>query len=333
MKPPYRLFGMDMSPYSVKVRAYAAYKGLDCEWVVRDQSKQEEFSKLAKLPLIPLLVDSDGAVMQDSTPMIEALETAHPDPALQPADEMLAFLSTLFEEFADEWGNKWMFHYRWTYPECQDFAAGWIANASMPQASEEERAGVAAFIKDRMTKRLGFVGSNEQTLPIIEGSFKRFTAMLEEHLRDRPFLFGARPCLADFGVYGQYFELVRDPVPAAYIKEQAPRVLDYTQRMELPQAVGGFEAWESLEATMMPMLREEVAGVFFPWTLANAVAVDSGQDSFNVTLRGEAFSQEPQKYHAKSLRVLRDKYAAVSGNEKLRAVLAESGCLGALEDA
>ncbi len=55
----YRVFGSENSPYSIKVRSYFRYKGFDHAWVVRDQSKMEEFSKYAKLPLVPLVVDSD----------------------------------------------------------------------------------------------------------------------------------------------------------------------------------------------------------------------------------------------------------------------------------
>ena len=32
---------------------------------------------------------------------------------MHPAEPVTQFISTLIEEFGDEWGNKWMFHYRW----------------------------------------------------------------------------------------------------------------------------------------------------------------------------------------------------------------------------
>lgn len=35
MSSPYRIFGAEMSPYSVKVRSYARYKGLTHTWVNR----------------------------------------------------------------------------------------------------------------------------------------------------------------------------------------------------------------------------------------------------------------------------------------------------------
>ena len=40
--------------------------------------------------------------------------------------------------------------------------------------------------------------------------------------------------------------------------------------------------------------------------------------------------QKPQKYHAKSLRALRDKYAAVPDKGALDAVLDRAGCLAGL---
>jgi hypothetical protein len=49
----YRIFGSELSPYSVKVRSYLRYKNIPYEWVIRGSSNMEEFSKLAKLPLIP----------------------------------------------------------------------------------------------------------------------------------------------------------------------------------------------------------------------------------------------------------------------------------------
>ena len=56
MPAPYRIFGIELSPYSVKVRSYFRYKGIPHEWVVRHMGNMEEFQKFAKLPLVPLVI-------------------------------------------------------------------------------------------------------------------------------------------------------------------------------------------------------------------------------------------------------------------------------------
>jgi len=75
------------------------------------------------------------------------------------------------------------------------------------------------------------------------------------------------------------------------------------------------------------LLREEVGTCFLPWADANAKAVVAGAPTFTVKIDGVDFSQETQKYHAKSLAEIRRKYALVSGNTALNAVLADSDCL------
>ena len=92
----YRIFGSELSPYSVKVRSYFRFKDLSHDWIPRSPAVQAEFQKYAKLPLVPLVVTPDGEGIQDSTPIIERFEAAAP--ALAPEDPALAFISALLEE-------------------------------------------------------------------------------------------------------------------------------------------------------------------------------------------------------------------------------------------
>ncbi|MFX5801492.1 hypothetical protein ABTE09_20500, partial [Acinetobacter baumannii] len=62
---------------------------------------------------MPTVATPDDQGMQDSTPIIEALEAKFPVRPVHPADPALAFISVLIEEFGDEWGNTLMFHHRW----------------------------------------------------------------------------------------------------------------------------------------------------------------------------------------------------------------------------
>jgi len=123
MSDIYRLFGNELSPYSVKVRSYFRFKNIAHEWIVRNASNEAEFQRYARLPLIPLVVTPSGEVLQDSTPLIERLEGQFPEPSIIPPDPRLAFLAALIEEYADEWVNKPMFHYRWFYEADANSAA------------------------------------------------------------------------------------------------------------------------------------------------------------------------------------------------------------------
>jgi glutathione S-transferase len=328
--PIYRIYGAEMSPYSVKVRSYFRYKRIPHRWIVRNAETEAEYQRHAKIPLIPLVITPEGVALQDSTPIIERVEALHPEPSIHPTDEVAAFLSALIEEFGDEWGNKWMFHYRWAREVDQLSSAGRLARAMMLNTDEERHAAAAATVRARMVDRVWFVGSNEQNAPQIEGSFLEALEQLNGHLADRPYLFGARPAFADFGLWGQIYEAWTDPTAGGLIEGHAHDVLAWVQRMLWPRAEGEFEAWSSLEATLMPLLRRQVGRLFMPWTLANAAAVTAAHESFTVELDGRAWTQKPQKYHAKSLRALRDKYAAVRDKSALDPVLDRAGCLAGL---
>ena len=333
MTTPHRIFGIELSPYSVKVRSYFRYKDIPHEWVVRNMGNMEEFQKYAKLPLVPLVITPEGAGLQDSTPILEQMERKFPDPPLDPPDAALGFLSALIEEYADEWGNKPMFHYRWWYEPDQKSAAERIARANLPGAPAEAVAKLAASLEQRMIPRLGFVGSSAETKPQIEASFLRQLAILEPHLSRRPYLFGGRPCLADFGLFAQLYECSIDPTPGAILRERAPRVGAWIERMLAPVGQGDFEPWSALAPTLEPLLAQEIAGLFLPWSTANAKALAAGQAEFEVALEGRPFRQQTQKYHARSLAVLKARYAKLVERRALDAVLARNGCLAWLQDA
>ena len=326
MATPYRIFGAEVSPYSVKVRSYFRYKGIPHEWLSRADDP-ETYQKHAKLPLIPLVVTPEGRGLQDSTPILEALEAEHPEPGVHPDDPSLAFLSALVEEFGDEWGNKWMFHYRWARPVDQESAALRIVEAMMPGLVGDPKEDMARGIRERMVGRVGFVGSNERTAPLIESSWRDAVALLEAHLARRPYLFGARPAFGDFGLWGQVYNAWTDPTAGDILKEGAPGVCAWTERMREPKAEGDFEGWETLAPTLLPLLERQVGALFLPWSDANARALGAGEDPFQVELPGGAWTQKPQKYHARSLAALRRRYADVADKAALDPILERAGCL------
>ena len=326
----YRIYGSELSPYSVKVRSYFRYKGLAHQWHVRNASNQAEYQKYAKLPLIPLVVTPADDGMQDSTPIIERTEAAHPTPSIHPDDPVAAFVSVLVEEFGDEWGNKWMFHYRWARDVDQLSAAGRIARQQQPRSDAATHADNTAQVRNRMVDRVWFVGVNELTAPQIEASFERAIDLLERHLSGRPYLFGGRPAFGDFGLWAQLYCAWTDPTAGALIEGRAPTLLAWIQRMLWPRAEGPFEPWTSVAPTLNPLLAADVGALFLPWSAANAQAIARNDETFSVALDGKTWTQKPQKYHARSLAALREKYAKVAGRRAIDAALDAVGCLAAL---
>jgi len=322
MNAPFRLYGAELSPYSVKVRSYLRFKGVEFEWLQRTNARQDEFARFAKLPLVPVLVDADDNAMQDSTPMIEAIERAYAEPSITPPDASLAFIAALLEDYADEWLNKAMFHYRWSYPDDQESASRRIVDMIFDGAEAPE--GMADSVRTRMVGRLHHVGSSPETAPIIEGSFNRAVAGVERLLGSKPYLFGGRPSLADFGLAAQFGQLLSDPTPGAILRAQAPKLVAWVERMHEAKVEGEFVSFADVSDDLVELLRDEIAGAYFVWSAANAAAVADDARGVSVEIAGHTFTQKPQRYAAKALAELKKKRAGVE-DEALAALLAAAG--------
>ncbi len=326
----YRIFGSEMSPYSVKVRSYFRFKQISHVWVPRGPDNEEDYKRFARLPIVPTVATPDDEGLQDSTPIMERIEAAHPQPTAHPDDPALKFLSELIEEFGDEWGNKLMFHHRW-YAEVDKLASSQtLARLSLPRGEAAAVAARAAMLLERMSGRGHFVGSSDANAPLITAYYFELIDLLEAHLASRRYLFGARPAFADFGLGGQLYECSVDPTCGAGMRARAPNVLDWCHRMMEPRCDGDFEEWATLAPTLAPILGY-VGRCFLPWTTANAAALEAGVAEFTVDLPGGPYTQQPQKYHARSLAVLKSKHSAAASAPGLQAILADSGCLEFLQ--
>ncbi len=325
----YIIYGSEYSPFSVKVRSYFRYKNIPHEWRPRTKDNLEDFQKHAKLPLVPLVICLDGSVLQDSTPIIEKMEEVHPDRSISLPSQELQFISQMIEEYADEWGNKPMFHYRWWRDADQIEVSEGLASTISPNASEKELTLFAEQLRARMVPRLRFVGSNEHNKATIETSLDDLLELLEAHLLDRTFLFGGKPTLADFGLFGQLYGCTQQPTTRAILKDY-PKVSAWITNMLEPKEVGEWERWEQLEPTMLPILTSQMAGLYFPWAIENARALKQEQAEFTVLLKGREFTQDTMKYTARSLNTLKQKFAQLEDRATLEEILIKTECLSAL---
>ena len=91
-----------------------------------------------------------------------------------PPDPALAFVDALLEDYADEWLTKAMFHYRWAFAADIAHAAAILPRWFRTDQPDERGAWrPATQFAERQIGRLGVVGSNPTTAPVIEESYGR----------------------------------------------------------------------------------------------------------------------------------------------------------------
>jgi glutathione S-transferase len=329
MSGVYTLHGLDPSPYSVKMRALLRYRRIPFVW--SNTGSPRDIAVAAGLPpVIPVLRFPDGRLMNDSTPLAYVLEREHAGGrSVVPDDPALAWLSDLLEDFGDEWITKMMFHYRWYYAADRAFAQSWIVNARNSVMEEGERRRTMQAFNDRQVGRMALVGCTEQNRPIIEESYRFVIETLDRHVRSTPFLLGSRPCLGDFGLYGQLQILSVDPTPAAEMRARAPNLLVWLIRLDDASGVEGrwADPADPLPETLSALLGH-MAKTYLPFLAANARAVQNGADKVVVTLLGRDWAQAPFRYQAKCYDALCKKWQVLPGaaRKRLDPILEEAGC-------
>jgi len=327
----YTLIGSNGSPYSLKMRALMRYRRLPFDWVLRTTRNRSEFETV-KPALVPVLkLPEDGSLHIDSTPLIYRLEDRHPDTrSVIPDNKAHAFLSHLIEDMADEWCTKMMFHYRWTYDADIKYASYWIADDSFPDEVREKRDEMAKSFAERQIGRMPLVGCTPENAPVIETGYQRILSLLETHVGQYDFLFGTRPSIGDFGLYGQLRVLATDPTPLSIIRAVAQRTESWLRQMDDASGIeGDWAATDALPAATQGLL--DFAGyVYLPFLAANAQAISKGLDSFNLTLLDHPYSQGVFPYQVKCLQDLKRRYNELSEENK-NTVDNHLGGTGALE--
>ena len=244
----------------------------------------------------------------------------------------MAFLDALLEDYADEWLTKPLFHYRWAFAPDGAHAAAILPRWSRTDHPEARYAALGKMFAERQIGRLGVVGSNETTAPIIEESYRRLLRLLDAHLTGSRFVMGGRPGASDFGLFGQLSQLVAfDPTPAAIALEIAPRVVAWVDVVEDLSGLEPSEAdWRSradVPDTLRALLAE-IGRVYVPFLIANADALERGATRVECTVDGRGWVQQPFPYQGKCLRSLRESHAALAPDDgrAVDALLRGTGC-------
>jgi glutathione S-transferase len=329
-----RIVGIHGSPYSRKLLAALRYRRIPYSWIVTDSPEHEGLPR-PRVVLLPQLIVNEGGsdvAITDSTPILRDLDRRHPERRVRPSDPVVAMLDAILEDWADEWLTKPMFHYRWAFDDDIRRASDILPRWSHPERDDDfVRTGGGMFAQ-RQIGRLGVVGSNAVTAPVIEASYRRALELLSAHLLGCRFLLGGRPGASDFAVYGQLTQLAGfDPTPTALAYEIAPRVVAWVHVMEdlsgLEPKESDWIARDAVPDTVRALLAE-VGRVYVPFLLANAKAIAGGAGSVECTIDDRPWTQKPFPYQAKCLGFLRDEFAALSAADRADAarLLEGTGC-------
>lgn len=322
----YTLYGALASPYSQKMRAILRYRRLVHVW--KHGAVAQAMLTKVKAPVIPVLEFPDGTFANDTTPLIYELEERHADRSIVPEDEGHAFLAHLIEDFADEWLTKAMFGYRWLEEVDQKQMSEWLAFDAFKGGGEAAVEHAKTF-RERQVGRMAIVGCTRENFPLIEASTKRVLAALEAQVTTDHWLFGSRPSLAEFSVFGQLSQLGVDPTAQAMMRAEFPYTFRWLLHVDDASGIEG--DWDEISPAAHAILAE-VGRVYAPFLLANAASAEAGEETFRIEVDGLPYEQGVFKYQLKCLGDLRTRYADLSDRAKASVdpVLDEAGCLAIL---
>ena len=218
-----------------------------------------------------------------------------------------------------------MFHYRWNYEADRREASLRIATASVDPGTDPSK--FADMIGAHLMTRREPLGCSDANIALLERYLLEGATRLNTHLQTRPFLFGDQLSAADLGLGSLYYELYSDPTPSTRLRPFS-ELSAWAQRCMNPEGLGTgkSESWDSLSATLRPVLEHELSAHYLPWARANAAALASGDGTpFTVNLGGTNFTQPAQKYPAKSWRMLQEKWAGLAPDTQasIRGVIGE----------
>ncbi len=337
MDRPVLLAGVPGSPYSRKMRAVLRYRRIPHRFLVAHTPEVRALPPTPR-PLLPGMWLPEGEdaweATSDSTFQIARLEGLFDARHVRPADPGIAFIDDLIEDYGDEWVTKQMFFYRWGIEENVDHACNALPlwNIGVPDAFVEQFRGT--FGQRQIDRLSGIVtGDLEVCGPIIMESYERLLAILRDRLAASRFVLGTRPGAGDFGLYGQLTQLVQvEPTSTAAARAIAPRVMSWVDVVEDLSGieVEGDTGWDDRDAIADGVrdLLGEIGRTYVPFMLANAAAIDAGDERMECEIDGRKYWQKSFGYQRKCVGWLRETYAALEGDDRawVDATLAGTGC-------
>jgi len=370
MKDNYILYGSPMSWASAKVRSYMRKQCIQfVELAPGNPRYAEKILPAVTRQIMPVLETPDGTIIQDTADIIDFFEhgAGASDKNMlvsaTPESGLVRSLTHLLDMCFYDPLLRPVLHYRWNYPdENLDYIKNEFFITFFPPNLEEEMKEEAfkwaISLKDGWTSG---VGITDESIPTIEASYTELLQLLVEHFKAHPYILGGRPTYADYGFMAAlYPHLGRDPYPAQLMRQQAPEVGRWIDRMsgtghllwEHPDATEDLIAENAIPDTLKNLMRY-FAEEYLPELSAHVnyanewldarpelEAGTSGLEVFNGVLgknefdwRGIKLNTSVRMYNFYMLQRFQDSVAAASESEQqaIRSLLEETGIAAFLD--
>ncbi|MCC6849829.1 MAG: glutathione S-transferase [Deltaproteobacteria bacterium] len=183
MPPPrLALWGSELSPFALKVRACLDWAGLAYEWLpaeggrlrnlrvnwtierakrARSVERHPRLDPLDEYPLVPFLVVDDRRVLYDSSALAQWIDDRLPAPhgRLVPTDPAVAFVARLVDEALDELGLYLAHHNRWVLSATTNDAGARLAREFRRVLPPGTGRIMARHFSERQVRRLPYLFS------------------------------------------------------------------------------------------------------------------------------------------------------------------------------
>lgn len=324
-----KVWGVSVSYFTGKLEAYLRYKGIEYEFEhpFAEQSRVKGHTGAIQVPIVER---DDGRWMSDSSPIILQLEKEHPEHFVLPDNPVVRFIALLIEDYADEWLWRAAMHYRWSYDHDRELLSRILAD----EVTSHLR--IPRVLRRRLVKKRQFKnfvvndGVTDSTRQHVEAGYRNALRNMTAMLKDRPYLLGSSPSIADFGMMGPMLRhFGQDPTPAEIMRNEGPVVFEWLSRVWNARAADdNFDFVQSISSSAQPMLKE-IAQTHLVQLKANAAAYGLNQSHFEMDVQGCHYQNLPvSQYRVHCLERLREEFERLDDESQktVKSLLSDPEC-------
>lgn len=318
----YTVYGMFCSYFTKKLENYFLVKGIPFESVEIDSPKFTEIAERVGVAQFPVVECPDGSWLSDTTLIMQEFENGNSGNAIRPRDPLAAFCSILLEDCFDEWLWAPALYYRWAFDMDQRRRSEEFTYTVASNGLRLPRFALRKIIKTRQVgvhlKENGLVTPDHCRQ--IEDLYIDLLDLLQPIFASRPFLFGDRPCEADFGLQGPMLpHFANDPTSQEIMQVRAPQVFRWVAQLwsTRPENLSTTAEIDTVPKDLVPLFRKLLPD-YLSYLVANCDAYYAEEKSTQYRIEGLEWDVATAPYRVFCLAELQCQFQALTETDKDR---------------